>query len=122
MKSETRRKATKYARRALLFLLDVALVVLAIELATAMRYDGSLKSREYHSMIRKVRPLIPYFTALYMALLVAGRTYVSKWRYAGARELARLVAVCAAGALITIGLNYAFHWCISRMCWPCGHV
>ena len=115
MKSETRRKATKYARRALLFLLDVALVVLAIELATAMRYDGSLKSREYHSMIRKVRPLIPYFTALYMALLVAGRTYVSKWRYAGARELARLVAVCAAGALITIGLNYAFHWCISRM-------
>ena len=66
-------------------------------------------------MIRKVRPLIPYFTALYMALLVAGRTYVSKWRYAGARELARLVAVCAVGALITIGLNYAFHWCISRM-------
>ena len=115
MKSETRRKATKYARRALLFLLDVALVVLAIELATAMRYDGSLKSREYHSMIRKVRPLIPYFTALYMTLLVAGRTYVSKWRYAGARELARLVAVCAAGALITIGLDYAFHWCISRM-------
>ena len=32
MTSETRRRATKYARRALLFLLDAALVVLAIEL------------------------------------------------------------------------------------------
>ncbi len=115
MNSETRRKLRKNMRKLLLFFIDAVLVVLAIELATALRYDGSLKSREYISMVRKVRPLIPYFTALYMAGLVVGRTYVSRWRYAGAHELARLCVVCAAVALITVILNYPFEWHISRM-------
>ena len=115
LNSETRRKLRKNMRKLLMFLIDMVLVVLAIELATALRYDGSLKSREYISMVRKVRPLIPYFTALYMTGLVVGRTYVSRWRYAGAHELARLCLVCAAVALITVLLNYPFEWHISRM-------
>ena len=115
LNSETRRKLRKNIRKLLMFLIDMVLVVLAIELATALRYDGSLKSREYISMVRKVRPLIPYFTALYMTGLVVGRTYVSRWRYAGAHELARLCLVCAAVALITVLLNYPFEWHISRM-------
>ena len=115
MNSETRRKLRKNIRKLLMFLIDMVLVVLAIELATALRYDGSLRSREYISMVRKVRPLIPYFTALYMTGLVVGRTYVSRWRYAGAHELARLCLVCAAVALITVLLNYPFEWHISRM-------
>ena len=115
MNSETRRKLRKNIRKLLMFLVDMVLVVLAIELATALRYDGSLRSREYISMVRKVRPLIPYFTALYMTGLVVGRTYVSRWRYAGAHELARLCLVCAAVALITVLLNYPFEWHISRM-------
>lgn len=115
LNSETRRKLRKNIRKLLMFLVDMVLVVLAIELATALRYDGSLKSREYISMVRKVRPLIPYFTALYMTGLVVGRTYVSRWRYAGAHELARLCLVCAAVALITVLLNYPFEWHISRM-------
>ena len=115
MKSEQRRNLRKNIRKVILFLIDMALVVLAIELATALRYDGSLKSREYISMVRKVRPLIPYFTALYMGGLLLGRTYVSRWRYAGTHELARLCSVCAIVALITVGLNYAFGWWISRM-------
>lgn len=115
MNSETRRRLRKNIRKLLMFVIDAILVVLAIELATALRYDGSLKSREYISMVRKVRPLIPYFTALYMAGLVVGRTYVSRWRYAGAHELARLCAVCASVAFITVILNYPFEWHISRM-------
>ena len=115
LNSETRRKLRKNMRKLLMFLIDMVLVVLAIELATALRYDGSLRSREYMSMVRKVRPLIPYFTALYMTGLVVGRTYVSRWRYAGAHELARLCVVCAAVALITVLLNYPFEWHISRM-------
>jgi len=115
LNSQKRRVLRKYFRKLTLFLLDVVLVVLALELATALRYDGSLKSREYISMITKVRPLIPYFTALYMAGLIVGRTYVSRWRYAGTHELARLCIVCASVALITVGLNYPFEWHISRM-------
>lgn len=115
MNSQKRRQLRKYIRKGILFLLDVVLVVLALELATALRYDGSLRSKEYISMIAKVRPLIPYFTALYMAGLVVGRTYVSRWRYAGTHEMARLCIVCATVALITVFLNYPFEWHISRM-------
>ena len=115
MNSERRRKLHKNIRKLILFVLDAVLVMLAIELATALRYDGSLRSKEYIGMIRKVRPLIPYFTALYMAGLVLGKTYVSRWRYAGTHELARLCVVCATVALITVGLNYPFEWHISRM-------
>ena len=115
MNSERRRKLQKNIRKLILFLVDIVLVVLAIELATALRYDGSLRSKEYIGMIRKVRPLIPFFTALYMAGLVAGKTYKSRWRYAGAHELARLCFVCAAVALVLVVLNYPFEWHISRM-------
>ncbi len=115
MNNEKRRKVLKYIRKLIMFLLDVVLVVFAIELATALRYDGSLKSREYIYMISKVRPLLPFFTSLYMIGLVAGRTYVSRWRYAGTHELARLCLVCATVALITVILNYPFEWHISRM-------
>ena len=115
MNSERRRRLHKNIRKLVLFLLDIVLVVLAIELATALRYDGSLRSKEYIGMIRKVRPLIPFFTALYMAGLVAGKTYKSRWRYAGAHELARLCFVCAAVALVLVVLNYPFEWHISRM-------
>ena len=115
MNSDKRRKLHKNIRKAILFLLDMVLVVLAIELATALRYDGSLKSKEYLFMISRVRPLMPFFTALYMAGLVIGKTYVSRWRYAGAHEMARLCAVCASVALILVVLNYPFKWHVSRM-------
>ena len=45
LNSETRRKLRKNIRKLLMFLIDMVLVVLAIELATALRYDGSLRSR-----------------------------------------------------------------------------
>ena len=115
MNSEKRRKLHKFIRKIILFALDIVLVVLAIELATALRYDGSLRSREYIGMIAKVRPLIPFFTALYMAGLLVGKTYVSRWRYAGTHELARLCVVCATVAMVTVILNYPFKWHISRM-------
>ena len=115
MNSERRRKLQKNIRKLILFLVDIVLVVLAIELATALRYDGSLRSKEYIGMIGKVRPLIPFFTALYMAGLVAGKTYKSRWRYAGTHEMARLCFVCAAVALVLVVLNYPFEWHISRM-------
>ena len=115
MNSDKRRTLHKNIRKVILFLLDMVLVVLAIELATALRYDGSLKSKEYLFMISRVRPLMPFFTALYMAGLVIGKTYVSRWRYAGAHEMARLCTVCASVALILVVLNYPFKWHVSRM-------
>ena len=97
MNNEKRRKALKYMRKLVMFLLDVVLVVLAIELATALRYDGSLRSKEYIYMISKVRPLLPFFTALYMGGLVLGRTFGTK--------LAGKAQILGGAILVLIGLE-----------------
>ena len=114
MKIDKKRLAV-WARRAILFLMDIFLVFLAIELAAALRYDGSITGREFRVMHRKIVPLIPLFIAIYMTALTIGGTYVSRWRYAGTRDLARLCTVCALAALLTVAMNYAFRWHISRM-------
>lgn len=108
-------KLSLWLRRALLFLLDAGLVVGAIMLSTALRYDGSITSKEYIYMAKKLKPLLPWFVALYMVFLTVGGTYLSRWRYAGTKELVRLVTVCAMAAAVTIALNYILHWYISRM-------
>lgn len=110
-----KKRLSLWGRRAVLFLLDMFLVFLAIELSTALRYDGSISGREFKLMHRKIMPLIPLFIMIYMAALTAGGTYVSRWRYAGTRDLARLCTVCALAACLTIAMNYAFRWHISRM-------
>ncbi len=110
-----RRRLSLWGRRAVLFLLDIFLVFLAIELATALRYDGSISGREFKIMHRKIVPLIPLFIGIYMTALTLGGTYVSRWRYAGTRDLARLCTVCALASGLTIAMNYAFRWHISRM-------
>lgn len=112
--NKTSRKALfKWGRRAILFLLDIVLVFIALRLAVALRYDGS-RSAEYIKMNAKVVPLTPLIISIYMAFLVAGGTYVSMWRYAGTKDLARLVTVSAAAAVLMVVLNYLFRWYISR--------
>jgi FlaA1/EpsC-like NDP-sugar epimerase len=110
-----RKRLSLWGRRAVLFLLDMFLVFLAIELAAALRYDGSISGREFKTMHRKIMPLIPLFIGIYMTALTLGGTYVSRWRYAGTRDLARLCTVCALAAGLTVAMNYAFRWHISRM-------
>ncbi|MGI6239862.1 MAG: polysaccharide biosynthesis protein [Christensenellales bacterium] len=97
----------------MLFLLDILLVFIALRLAVALRYDGSM-GVEFQKMNAKVVPITPLLIGLYMVALVLGGTYVSMWRYAGSKDLARLVAVCAAAALLAVALNYLFRWYISR--------
>jgi FlaA1/EpsC-like NDP-sugar epimerase len=96
-----------------LFALDILLVYVALRLAVALRYDGS-KSAEYIRMNEKVVPLTPLIIPIYMAFLAASGTYVSMWRYAGAKDVARLVTACASAALLIVVLNYAFSWYVSR--------
>ncbi len=97
-----------------MFLLDVFLVYISIRLSIALRYDGSLRSPEYITMYAKITPLLPLYIGIYMSLLVLGGTYTSMWRYAGTKDLARLVTVSAVGAFVLVILNYVFQWRISR--------
>ncbi len=113
MNASTRRVLYRWLRRGILFLLDIVLVYVAIRLSVALRYDGS-HSAEYIKMNAKVVPLEPLFVAIYMAFLTLSGTYVSMWRYAGTRELARLTTAAAAGAILLVILNYVFHWILSR--------
>lgn len=113
MNVPSRRVLYKWLRRTVLFLLDIALVYIALRLSASLRYDGS-HSAEYIKMNAKIVPLEPLFVGIYMIALILGGTYVSMWRYAGTRELARLVTASAAGAVLLVVLNYVFRWYISR--------
>jgi FlaA1/EpsC-like NDP-sugar epimerase len=110
----SRRDLYRWLRRGVMFLLDIVLVYIAIRLSIALRYDGSSRSPEYIAMYKKITPLLPLYISVYMGFLILGGTYVSMWRYAGTKELARLVVVSAAGALVLVTLNYLFQWRISR--------
>ena len=113
MRAPSQNVLLRWLRRGVMFLMDILLVYVALRLSVSLRYDGSL-SAEYIRMNAKVVPLTPLFIGIYMAFLVLGGTYVSMWRYAGTKDLARLVTVSAAGAILLVVLNYLFRWYISR--------
>ena len=76
----------------MLILLDLALLYIAIELAVILRYDGAISP----SMRVKLDQRVPLLMVLYTGALIVGGVYHMMWRYAGARELFRLMFLCAA--------------------------
>ena len=79
-------------RRCVLILLDLALLYIAIELAVVLRYDGAISP----AMRVKLDQRIPLLMVLYTGALIVGGVYHMMWRYAGGRELFRLMFLCAA--------------------------
>ena len=57
-----------------------------------MRYDGAISPCHAH----KADQRIPLLMVLYTGALIVGGVYHMMWRYAGGRELFRLMFLCAA--------------------------
>ena len=108
-------KTAVYFKRVMLFLMDILLVSVAILLATALRYDLSVTSREFIYMSGKLRQYMPYFVAVYMFFLLIGRTYTRKWRYAGITDMIAITLMCALGAITLNIANIVFGLHVSRM-------
>ena len=97
-------------RRCALILLDLALFYIAIELAVLLRYDGEISPVIRVLLDRR----IPLLAVLYTGALIAGGVYHMMWRYAGARELFRLMFLCAATTGVVLILNRIFAWRMPR--------
>lgn len=97
-------------RRCVLILLDLALLYIAIELAVVLRYDGAISP----SMRMKLDQRIPLLMVLYTGALIVGGVYHMMWRYAGGRELFRLMFLCAAATGAVLICNRVFAWKMPR--------
>ena len=97
-------------RRCALILLDLALLYIAIELAVVLRYDGAISS----GMRMKLDQRIPLLIVIYTLALMVGGVYHMMWRYAGARELFRLMFLCAGATGVVLILNRVFAWRMPR--------
>ena len=97
-------------RRCVLILLDLALLYIAVELAVVLRYDGAISP----SMRMKLDQRIPLLMLFYTGALMVGGVYHMMWRYAGARELFRLMFLCAAATGAVLVCNRVFAWKMPR--------
>ena len=97
-------------RRCVLILLDLALLYIAIELAVVLRYDGAISP----AMRIKLDQRIPLLMVLYTGALMVGGVYHMMWRYAGGRELFRLMFLCAAATGVVLVCNRVFAWKMPR--------
>ena len=97
-------------RRCVLILLDLALLYIAVELAVVLRYDGAISP----SMRMKLDQRIPLLMLFYTGALMVGGVYHMMWRYAGARELFRLMFLCAAATGAVLICNRVFAWKMPR--------
>lgn len=98
-------------RRLVLILMDLALIYIAIQCAVALRYE---QAATYYMRVLLNKGVIPVIILLYTVLLVAGGVYHMMWRYAGARELLRLMFLCAAATGLSLLCNRMFYWRTSR--------
>ena len=97
-------------RRCVLILLDLALLYIAVELAVVLRYDGAISP----AMRIKLDQRIPLLMVLYTGALIVGGVYHMMWRYAGGRELFRLMFLCAADTGVVLVCNRVFAWKMPR--------
>ena len=73
-------------RKACMFLMDVALIVLSIYVSMELRFEMYIPARHMETMLDSM----PLVVVIYMACFVVGGIYQIMWRYAGVRDLARL--------------------------------
>ena len=100
----------KWIRRCMLFLLDLLLVIIAVELAILMRYEGAISARMHLRIIQ----CLPAIILCYAVCGVLGGIYEMIWRYASGREVLRLAVIYILAACMTFLLNRLLLWRISR--------
>ncbi len=109
-------KSIIYGKRGLVIravgqlLLDLIMVYLSLRLSIFMRYEGLVSRRILIRIMRRM----PMILTCYGCAGLAGGVYSMIWRYASGRELFRLSATYAAAGGITLVLNRALGWHISR--------
>ena len=83
------------ARRALLVVLDGAIVAFSFYFALLLRADGAVEASWWPHNRALLYANLPWIVAVYLLSFLAGRLYTILWKYAGERDLIRLAGMIA---------------------------
>ena len=93
------------ARRALLVLLDAAIVAFSFYFALLLRADGAVEATWWPHNRAILYANLPWIVAVYIICFLAGGLYSVLWKYAGERDLIRLAGMIGVPTVIVYFVN-----------------
>ena len=96
------------ARRALLVLLDAAIVAFSFYFALLLRADGAVEAAWWPHNRELLYENLSWIVAVYIASFLFSGLYSVLWKYAGERDLMRLAGTVAVPTVVV--------YCVNRLC------
>jgi len=114
VKDKTKNTPQVLLRRALLVLMDAAIVAFSFYFALLLRADGAVEAVWWPHNRALLYENLPWIVAVYIVCFLAGGLYSVLWKYAGERDLIRLAGmiVVPTAALSTVCCS------IPQTAWP----
>ena len=108
MKDRTKNTPQVLLRRALLVLLDAAIVAFSFYFALLLRADGAVEAGWWPHNRALLYENLPWIVAVYIVCFLAGGLYSVLWKYAGERDLIRLAGMIAVPTAVVYVVNRRF--------------
>mgnify|MGYP000535591365 CR=1 FL=1 len=102
MKDRTKNTPQVLLRRALLVLLDAAIVAFSFYFALLLRADGAVEAGWWPHNRALLYENLPWIVAVYIVCFLAGGLYSVLWKYAGERDLIRLAGMIAVPTAVVL--------------------
>ena len=108
MKDNIRNTPQVLVRRAVLVLLDAAIVAFSFYFALLLRADGAVEASWWPHNRALLYANLPWIVAVYIVCFLAGGLYSVLWKYAGERDLIRLAGMIAVPTGVVYVVNRCF--------------
>ena len=105
MKDKTKNTPQVLLRRALLVLMDAAIVAFSFYFALLLRADGAVEAVWWPHNRALLYENLPWIVAVYIVCFLAGGLYSVLWKYAGERDLIRLAGMIAVPTAVVYVVN-----------------
>ena len=105
MKKQTQNIPQVLLRRAVLVLLDAAIVAFSFYFALLLRADGAVEAAWWPHNRAILYANLPWIVAVYLLSFLGGGLYSVLWKYAGERDLLRLAGMIAVPTAAVYAVN-----------------
>ena len=105
MKDKTKNTPQVLLRRALLVLMDAAIVAFSFYFALLLRADGAVDAVWWPHNRALLYENLPWIVAVYIVCFLAGGLYSVLWKYAGERDLIRLAGMIVVPTAVVYVVN-----------------
>ena len=105
MKKQTQNTPQVLLRRAVLVLLDAAIVAFSFYFALLLRADGAVEAAWWPHNRAILYANLPWIVAVYLLSFLGGGLYSVLWKYAGERDLLRLAGMIAVPTAAVYAVN-----------------